>query len=131
MIYLVLNLYALIDGVCDAILYSRKGADSFKWNEHIVLVIRRCLVGLLVLLGVQAPYTDILIQLCCYVLSFSFFHNGAYYITRELINGKGLLWYYWFHDSTTSTAKLEFNYLFRTLLFLISLICLTTYYIYQ
>ena len=130
MIYLVLNLYALLDGVCDAILYSRKGADSFKWNEHIVLVIRRCLVGLLVLLGVQAPYPCVITQLLCFGLSFSFFHNGAYYITRELINGKGLLWYYWFHDSLTSTAKLEFNYFFRTLLFLISLIWILLYLLF-
>lgn len=116
--FLALCAYTCLSGWKDAILWSKKGAEAFPWNEHIVFVAERAAVGTLVF--VDVPIGQKLIVVVCWIFAFSFLHNGFYYETRKRIDKPD---YYWFSDSTTSTATLEMNATFRTVLFVISVLC--------
>jgi hypothetical protein len=127
MIYLLLCLYAFKHGQTNAILYSRLGADALPRNEHEDLVQERALLVMSVILASFYPYALVLVEVVAFILAFSFFHNGAYYVMRNRIDWYAIdntEWKYdwddikalWTHQSPTSTAKLEFSYKERTLL---------------
>lgn len=140
-IYILLNAYAFVSGIKDAILWSKKGADAFTWNEHKVFVAERGIVLFIVLSVVICysllnkigfPYYDnvklflgVCLVLSSFILSFSYFHNGAYYVARKKINPK-LKHYTWRGVSNSSTADIEFSYKERLALFIVSLILLVS-----
>jgi hypothetical protein len=121
MIYLLLCLYAFKHGQTNAILYSRLGAEALPRNEHEDLVQERALLVTSVIMASFYPYALVLLEVVAFVLAFSFWHNGSYYVMRGTIafgsklpfeTSKNL----WKGESKTSTAKLEFSYKERTLL---------------
>lgn len=61
------------------------------------------------------------------ILIFSWIHNGVYYFTRHKLDNsvypKG-----WFDTSTTSEAKLEFNFISRTFMFITGIIGIVASY---
>ncbi|UOQ53035.1 hypothetical protein [Hymenobacter cellulosivorans] len=115
MLWLLYNLFAAVDGLCDALFYGMLGADSFKWNEHQPLVTRRVLAVLAalgaavdaVLVGVGAVegwpvwLIWLLWEVVAAALSFSLFHNEAYNFGRV-----------WIREQTLAKAwaVFEFNY---------------------
>ncbi len=125
-LYILFSLYSSISGVKDAILWSRKGADSFEWDEHWVFVLERLVFGTSIVLPVyfKISFQDIILIMICVGLSFPFWHNGFYYTARHYIDNsyKG-----WASESTTSTAKINFTWPARFTLFLISAIYLIIY----
>lgn len=54
-------------------------------------------------------------------LSFSFFHNGSYYLRRNQMNNK-IYSLKWRDESTTTTAKISLNYKKRLLLLIVGII---------
>lgn len=120
---ILLSSICCIFGIKEAILYSRKGAESFKYNEHIIWVIERCLILLLFTTACYFPTNlkGMIIHCVYFILSFSFFHNGFYFITQNKIlnNGKNFFSY-----SETSTAVFELKFQQRLFLFLIGIIIL-------
>jgi hypothetical protein len=120
--FLVLCAYACFSGWKDAILWSKKGADAFPWNEHLVFVAERAAVGTLVF--VDVPIGQKLIVVVCWLAAFSFLHNGFYYETRKRID---VPYYHWFADSTTSTATIQMNAPVRSLFFGVAVLFLITY----
>lgn len=54
-------------------------------------------------------------------LSFSFFHNGSYYLRRNQMNNK-IYSLKWKDESTTTTAKISLNYKKRLLLLIVGII---------
>lgn len=54
-------------------------------------------------------------------LSFSFFHNGSYYLRRNQMNNK-IYSLKWKDESTTTTAKMSLNYKKRLLLLIVGII---------
>lgn len=120
MFWLLFQFFAAFDGFCDALLYAAKGADSFKWNEHNPLVLRRCAAVLAALgagFGAWWVGPDWLAWLGCQVaasmLSFSLFHNEVYNFTRVWINEQDLrrAWsvFRFNYQSTSTSARFDFD----------------------
>ncbi|GAA4434629.1 hypothetical protein GCM10023188_25770 [Pontibacter saemangeumensis] len=133
MIYLLLCAYAYVHGQTNAFLYSRKGAEALARNEHRDLTIERGLVAAAVVAACLYSYPLLFVELVAWVLAFSFWHNGAYYVMREKISRGGTISDMgainaWKHQSPTTTAKLDFTYKLRLWLMLASLAALAVGY---
>jgi hypothetical protein len=106
---IVICLYWVSVGFVDAILWSTKGANATKYNEHIVLLFGR------VLFLLAACMTFNWWTILAGILLFPFFHNGAYYAGRKKIdNSYPNGW--WSQPSTGSTAKINYSLKSRVLL---------------
>lgn len=131
MIYFIFCLYAHLHGISNAVLYSRKGADALPGNEHRYLVGERALVLIAGLTGAYYGHTGeaygltrqflflFTVNECiAAALAFSFFHNRAYYVYRDKIDGthNGPR-----HKSPTSTADADFSYPVRLTLLIVSI----------
>ncbi len=116
-------LWASATGSVEAVLWSRKASEAFTWNEHVLLVIQRLIVLALFIAGFYTTavacsyYKDILL-FGSIILAFSFFHNGFYFETRKRIDKKD---YHFWSNATGSTAVFEFNFITRTIMFIVSL----------
>ncbi|TGE22837.1 hypothetical protein [Hymenobacter metallicola] len=127
MFWLLFQLFAAVDGLCDALLYGMRGADSFKWNEHAPLVTRRVLAVLTalcasadaMLIGV-ASIGDWPIWLVWFLwqtvaagLSYSLFHNESYNFGRVWIREQTLAkaWaeFRFNYQSSTTSARWDFD----------------------
>lgn len=126
---IVARIYASLSGVKDGILYGRRGADSFSWNEHVVYVIERMAFGAMFLsgfaVGLIGSYWSVGMITISAVFGFSFWHNGYYYITRGRISGT---YGYFSQNSTSSTAVIELRWHPRLMLEALSWICFLIYY---
>ena len=127
MMWLLYQFFALVDGLCDALLYGLLGAESFTWNEHRPLLTRRALVlaaavgagldAVLVGPGAVGRFPIWLLWLGCEVaacvLSFSLFHNEAYNFGRVWIREQTLAraWdvFRFNYQSSTTTARWDFD----------------------
>ncbi len=119
--YILLAMTASIGGVIEAILWSRKAADAFKWNEHIVLNIHRGLIFLLAYFAVS-PWI-----ILAHIFSFPFFQAGAYYQTRHYFD-KHVYEDGWFSGaSSSSTASINVKLKHRLMGLFISLMILIIY----
>jgi hypothetical protein len=121
--FLALCAYACISGIKDAILWSRKGSESFRWNEHLVFVAERVAVATLVFS--DGTIYQKLMTVACWLGCFSFLHNGFYYEARNRID---MAIYHWSYESTTSTARIELSMANRTILFLVSI---TSFFVFS
>lgn len=122
--FLIWCFYSIIDGIRDGIFYhSYNYSIKRLFNEHIIFVIQRLIVSIILIL-----YSQNILLIMPLILSFSFFHNGAYYTTRHILNKKtynydNLYKKKWFAQSTTSTSVFTkyMTPLVRTILFLLSI----------
>jgi hypothetical protein len=120
-LYILLNLYAATSGVKDAILWSKTGAEAFKWNEHIIFVIERILICICLFLVLALQLYQLFIVVLAFFFSFSFWHNGFYYMARNRIEKSVYPMGFW-SESYTSTSVLEFSTVQRSLLKIASLV---------
>ncbi len=120
--YLLICYYAYQQGRAHAMLYSLKGANSFSWNEHRTFTLERAAVLSLPLFSTLINTEDAIILMASAMLSFPFWHNGAYYTTRHDIDTPK---YGWFSQSQSSTAKHNFSPTLRTILFFSSILLMT------
>ncbi len=126
-VYFLLNILACTLGFKEGILYSRKGAEAFRWDEHLVFMIERTLMGILLVLFCFLNLEEALVLVVLWAFSFSYWHNGFYYVSREMIDVPK----YHFHgDSDSSTAVLELTLWKRATLKITSVIGLIIYIIY-
>ncbi|QIX61871.1 hypothetical protein HER32_12030 [Hymenobacter sp. BT18] len=127
MFWLLYNLFALVDGFCDALLYGGKGAESFAWNEHAPLLTRRALAVLAAVAaaveallagpgeieGVPLGLAWVLWNIPAAALSFSLFHNECYNFGRVLIREKTVARarkvFRFNYQSSTTTARWDFD----------------------
>ncbi|MCC3159500.1 hypothetical protein LJ737_19820 [Hymenobacter sp. 15J16-1T3B] len=87
MIALPFQLFAVLCGVIEAVLYCRRGAESFTHNEHVEMTLQRISVAVLVLAGALAyrwhgSVAMVAAELLPAVLLFPLFHDEAYNFTR-------------------------------------------------
>ncbi len=126
-IYILFCIYASLSGLKDAILYGKRGAETFYWNEHTLFNVERGVVLLgycASMLFARISYADLSwLALSC-LMAFSFFHNGFYYETARQINRMD---YRFWSDSKTSTAKIEISWNLRFTLFALSVVVLYFY----
>lgn len=108
---ILLIVYSCLAGMVEAVLYSKRASEAFKWNEHVLFVLKMACIGLLFLLNVSGSYYDRGVDVAVWCLVHPFFHDGAYYETRRRIDVPSYRWY--FDYSKTSTARLEIRFVLR------------------
>lgn len=120
MLWFFFQVFAALDGLCDALMWSQKGADSFKWNEHRPLVTRR---GFAVLAACGAGWDAVHFgdawawwlgcQVVACALSFSLFHNETYNFGRVWIQEqtfrKAWAAFRFNYQSPTTSARWDFD----------------------
>ncbi|TGE23516.1 hypothetical protein [Hymenobacter metallicola] len=130
MVVLLYQLFGILSGAIEAVLYSRRGAEAFTRNEHAEMVLQRIVVASLPLAGVllyqwsgSALYVGF--ELVPAALLFPLCHDEAYNFTRLWITYKWgkdgreyadwaaweLAWteYQYGYQSPTTTARNDFN----------------------
>jgi hypothetical protein len=130
-LFILLCAYACASGVKDAILWSKRGADAFNWNEHLVFVAERAVIGSVVFVIpylISPSFIKISVVLACFSLCFPFLHNGCYYTTRRYID---VDYYHWFSESKSSSARFNFGYFLRTASFFCGLIGFVCYLLFR
>jgi purine-cytosine permease-like protein len=128
LLFLLICAYYVAWGGVNALIWGRKGADSFKIDEHwIILLVEALFYAIIIYLSeCREDISKWQVVLCC-ICSFvskPFFKDGAYYQTRELMV-KGTYPKGWFDDSNTSTAKINFKVEWRLLGLAVALAILT------
>ena len=111
---LIAMMWSVARGWEQAVLWGRLGAESYKWNEHIIfLVVRGLFIGLLLVTGDLTIWSKLFIA-GGFIFTFPFFHEGMYYEQRYQIGRiHGSLVYpkrWWSDPSGTSTANTKFTY---------------------
>lgn len=99
LLFIIYVSWSACSGAVEAILYSKKASDAFKWNEHIVLTIQRILVvdmifctgwimthGSTASLTIPIGFSDTMLSISIILLAFSLPHDGMYYVFRRLID---------------------------------------------
>jgi hypothetical protein len=71
--YIASIVFSCLLGMYDAMLYGRRGAESFPWNEHIVLVLIRSMFPIAILIGMNMSLGDWFFLATCYIFHYSFF----------------------------------------------------------
>lgn len=96
--YIIWALYAVLEGVKEASIYNLRDYNKKNsFNEHIVFTIQRAVVLILIC------YIDARMVFIA-PFAFPFFHDGAYYTTRNLLNNK-IYPKRWFDQSKSSSAR--------------------------
>lgn len=125
-----------VQGMNDAIMWSRKGSKAFEWDEHWVLIATRAtyvVYGIVLFLtgtGTDTLFMDILVYNAIGFFWFPFFHNGMYYLQRNEINKKvyGKRW--WANPSATTTAPINFKLWLRVTLLIAGFVILVLYKVF-
>lgn len=87
-------------------MYGRKAAESFKWNEHLLFLAARVVIGLVLLLSYHLSIFDRIVIVITWILCYPLIHDESYYYTQAKIF---LSRYVYGYQSSTSTAHWEFN----------------------
>lgn len=134
LLYGLFCFYFVLSGIKDAMLWSKKGAEAFTWNEHIVFVLERATIVLLSIVSVLAVeltanfLVKYILVLVASLLAFAFWHNGTLYEARNRID-----WAYpngfWSNPSHSSTAKLNFTLTTRLLMWLVSVVIMVVLFL--
>lgn len=121
--FVILSMVSSSLGVIEGILYSRKGADAFKTDEHKIYLASRIFIFSSIIAGrFFVSDHEFIISLIAAVLSFPFFHDGFYYCTRGLVDKPD---YKFNSSSTTTSAVMEFKWKWRLSFFIVSILLLS------
>lgn len=101
---LILCMNYSIYGWVEGILWSGLRTKAFPWNEHNVFTLQRLVLGATVLLATQFTLLEGVWTLLVTLPMFFFFHDGAYYLTRNEIDSR-VYPERWFDESETSSAN--------------------------
>lgn len=132
--FLILFWIAL--GITQGILWSKKGAEAFRWNEHIVFV--STVVVALVCMFISYQMSDgrlLVLSILSAMFMYPFFYNGSYYESRKRIaqlDNRVIYPQGWRSDpSVSSTALINFRFKQRLALLYIGVIIIGGFYIYK
>ena len=102
-------LYSVVEGVREAYYFDNFPRPT-KFNIHIIFMIQRTIV--------LAVFCDVFhwVFALVYALMFPFFHDGAYYITRNILNKAVYQKGFWDEPSKSSTATFDFKLWERTVM---------------
>lgn len=127
-LFIFFAFYPVIFGVINALIYGRKGAESYKIDEHYIIILEIAFVYGQVEIVNEFRDTfsvwDIRTVIICILFCHPLLKQAGYFEGRNLIDGsypKG-----WMDDSTTSTAKINFTWWWRVAL----AACGVVYYTY-
>lgn len=129
-IFLFAASFALISGLVEAILWSKKGADAFTWNEHIALLALRGLVFFGLFLGFWANadmnFWRLVLSAGIGYMGFVGLHPSFYYLFRNKIDRSYPMGFF-SNPSRDSTADINLSVGLRMLLILGSIILLVVF----
>ena len=128
LIYILFLVYSSFEGIKEAIMFHYKVLANNKDdnNEHMVFSIQRGSMIIALSLFSYLYYNSIVLSSCfglSLMLGFSFLHNGLYYTVRDMLT-KGVYPKHFFDNTHTSNAKMNFGFIQRTFLFLMSIVLL-------
>lgn len=112
--------YFILEGHREAIFYSVM-INNLVDDLHAAFMLQRMIVFLSIFsltFYIQCWWSFLF--MCSLLLCFPFFHDGAYYATRNNLN-KNIYPKRWFDDSDTSTAKMEIKVLPRIFLAIVGI----------
>jgi len=121
--------YSIIEGKREAYYYHNSNllqGKGVKENIHSLFFIQRAIFTTSLLFICNNPKSA-LTMLVSFILIFSYFHNGMYYLTRNKLD-KDIYTKKWSDESTSSTAKIEINYKQRTISLIIGLLLYSLLY---
>lgn len=150
MLALLYSVFGALCGWLEAILYARRGAESFSGNEHVGMVMQRLAAWLLVPAALLVYHWHglwALAEAVPAVLLFPIVHDEAYNFTRLWIacrsgmaadyeKGDRLAWitardlYVYGYQSPTTTARNDFNGPARTWLAVAGAVVLVALYVF-
>lgn len=107
--------YIILAGIVEGVLYSRKGSDAFKWNEHVLYIALIVCVCSLYLLdsGISNIWDKVMVILVVW-FSYPLVHDAAYFETRRRIDVPE---YRWYSFSTNRSNRIEIPSMIRVCLF--------------
>lgn len=118
--------FASIDGFVQAHYFDLYPSEKKHGNLHPYFVFQRLIV--LGLMSYEAymnfPFWETIIFTFAFILIFSFFHNGFYYLTRNKLNPE-IYKKKFFDDSDTSKAVFELGAGYRTAMAIMAILFLT------
>lgn len=123
-IFIYIMVFWSLCGVSDGLYYSRRGAESFDWDEHAFLMLVR---GWFIMYGpmfyfLVSGWLEMLVLVVSSILVFPFYHNGFYYLSRNKIDPRVYEKGFWDEPSKTSTSKINFSLKQRVILFVAGII---------
>ena len=119
--------YAICEGFLWAGIFGHNTGVYMKanqpYNVHLFISpVRVIFISLLLIVAVPCnvghSFFFFVYQIIAMLLVFPFWHNGTYYEMRRLLEPKTLEHYRFWSTSKTTTAKLNFNFPIRSVLFL-------------
>lgn len=117
--------FSLMCGIGEAFYFNRKRIKIIvhSLDIHFWFTLFRSIIA--ISLGIviikEVGLLESLLMGAIFIITFPFFHDGAYYTIRELLR-KGTYPKYWFDQSTTTSAKFSFNITIRIILLILALI---------
>lgn len=129
-LYVFWCVFAILEGVREGATFAHNAAClSWPYNIHKYFMLTRVWTGayLVYIFGIN-PWYDSVTFAASLALAFSFWHNGAQYITRRK---KDYPTYHFFSESTTTNARFSFGPWERSIQFAFSLLLLLWLYRWQ
>ena len=124
-------LFAISCGLTEGFLLHGRPPVKTRPDKHVIFTIQRAVVGLICIYYIYPNTLHALSFFFFSILSFSLFHNGAYYEARKYLSGGNLYPRGWIDESTTTDAKHSFSFINRLWLFIIGCIPVVLYYIFK
>lgn len=118
-LYLLFNILASIEGFKEAALFAMKGPRSFKWDIHRLFDVERFVIAAICVTCTFINWHQVSIILLSAIVSFPFFHDGFYFIGRNIIDKPD---YNFFSYSKGSTSKIELSFPYRLSFQIISIL---------
>lgn len=119
--------YSLFEGIREGFYFHNRAnsARQDNFEIHPLFFIQRSIVLILIFvpINIQFGMYNSLLFILVQIFTFSFFHDGIYYVTRNNLDKK-LYAKRWFDSSKTSTARIELSFILRLLFLIAGLILL-------
>ena len=121
-------------GFVEGVMWSRKGWEAFKWDEHTGLVIQRGIIFASMWYCIWIDFEEFWKASVCFLPMFMFFHNGTIYEVRKRIdiaNNQKVSYPKGFFDMTKTPREKKFlgikyqtsfNFEIRSGLFLVGIV---------
>lgn len=130
-VYVLWILYSCVEGCREGLYYdiASKEGNGIKELHKMYTGQRALVVMSIMFLVARQDGLYSLIYFFSFVLSFSFWHDGFYYITRNKLDS-GIYKERFKAESTTSTAKIELDYFTRMCMFVFGFVLFILFLLY-
>ena len=111
-------LFAASCGLVEGFLFHGRKPIQTKPDEHVIFTIQRVVVGMICVLATYPEWVRAVIFILYSIMTFSLFHDGAYYEARKYLSEGTLYPRGWMDDSNQTDAKFSTSFVNRLWLFI-------------